>query len=336
MSLKHQFDLRKQGKKHTCPGGSRVLLSSDTMKTLHGMALASLVLKKGGVREPHWHPNASELAYCIEGRALVTMFSPRNTLDTFTLEKGEVAYFPRGYIHHIENIALSESKFLLAYDHDSPEDFDLTASVASMPVHVLASTFNGGEALFQKIKKRRKDTFISLKKRIAKLPPSGPNPNKFNLERINPQIDTSGGYAKIANMDSFPKLEHLALFSLRVYKNGIREPHWHPNSTELNYVIQGKARVTILSPGGKPEVCDLHPGQGSMIPAGYFHAIENLGEEELFMTIFFNNPNPDDIGLSGALSSYSKETLASIFSVEPKFFGKLAHYTEDRMIVSGR
>jgi hypothetical protein len=28
-----------------------------------------------GLREPHWHPNANELTYCLTGEALVTIFS---------------------------------------------------------------------------------------------------------------------------------------------------------------------------------------------------------------------------------------------------------------------
>lgn len=335
MASKHQFDLKKSGTKNVCPGGSRVLLTSRVMKSLKGMAIASLVLKKGGVREPHWHPNASELAYCIQGKALVTVFSPRNARDTFTLEEGEIAYFPRGYIHHIENLSHGESSFVIAYNHDNPEDLDLSASINSMSVHVLSSTFSGDKALFQKLKKHGKDTFISKRKTIAKSPLSGANRYKLNLERINPQINAEGGNAKIANSLNFPGLQSLCLYNLRVYKNGIREPHWHPNATELNYVITGKAKITILSPGGKIETMELSPGQGSVIPAGYFHSIENTGSGELHMAVYFNNIAPEDIGLSGAMSAYSNDTLASIFAIDSKAFAGFHQFTEDRMIVSG-
>ncbi len=53
------------------------------------------------------------------------------------------------------------------------------------------------------------------------------------------------------------------------------------------------------------------------------------------MTVYFNNASPDDIGLSGALSAYSKEMLGSLFSVDSQFFKELHHFQEDRMIVSG-
>jgi oxalate decarboxylase len=310
------------------------MCSSSSFPFMRNMALATITLKRGGVREPHWHPNADELTYCVSGRALITMFSPENNVDTFTLSAGEIVYFPKGYIHHIENIHPGESRFILSYDHHSPEDLDLSQSIGSMSARVLNCTFGGPRKAFQLLKRRGKDTFISQRKTIETLSDKR-NPNKFNLEKTRPQIETSGGSAKIANKSYFHALEHLAMFSLRISKQGIREPHWHPNATELNFVIQGKARLTILSPTGQIDTFELYQNQGSIIPAGYFHHIENIGTKELHMSVFFNNALPDDIGLSGALSVYSPKTLGSIFGLSPNFFSKLHHFDEDRMIVTG-
>lgn len=334
MAARHKFDLRKNGSLQQCPGGYRCLVSAKTFAPFHNMALAIIELKKGGLREPHWHPNADEMTYCAEGKALITLFSPGNQCDTFTLSAGEVVYFPKGYIHHIENIHPKKSRFILCYNHNQPEDLDLSAAVGSMSAHVLASTFSAPKELFERIKKGAKDAFISRRKTVAKFA-STPNYHKLDLERIHPQIDTPGGLARIANHTNFPALEHLALFSLRVVKGGVREPHWHPNATELNFVVRGKARLTILSPSGDIDTFELTQGQGSIIPAGYFHHIENLSPSELHMTVFFSNSLPNDIGLSGALSAYSKEVLASLFSVEPKLFTHLQKFQVDRMIVTG-
>lgn len=62
-----------------------------------------------------------------------------------------------------------------------------------------------------------------------------------------------------------------------IKKRWVREPHWHPNATELNFVLKEKARLTIFSPGGLKDTFDLEQNQGSVIPAGYFHHIENMG-----------------------------------------------------------
>jgi oxalate decarboxylase len=46
--------------------------STDNFPILDTWAMAAFLvrLKKGGVLEPHWHPNAAELAYCISGRSM--------------------------------------------------------------------------------------------------------------------------------------------------------------------------------------------------------------------------------------------------------------------------
>lgn len=316
--------------KRDYPGGSRWMVNGS----LCNMAFAVLALQKNGVREPHWHPNADEMGYCAEGEAVITVFSPENKRDTFVLREGDVFYIPKGYIHHIENVSGGESRFILAYDHSMPQDLDLSECIGSMSAHVLSATFSSDKKAFEGLKKKAKDVFIFQKKKSVH-PTSFSSSHLFHLEQIEPQIATKGGLARIANSKNFSLLKHLALFSLRIFKEGIREPHWHPNATELNYVVSGKARLTILSPGGKKDSFELVKGQGSVIPAGFFHHIENIGPSELHMTVYFNHETPDDIGLSGALSVYSDEVLASLFSMDIAFFAKLQKFQKDRMIVCG-
>jgi hypothetical protein len=40
-------------------------------------------------------------------------------------------------------------------------------------------------------------------------------------------------------------------FSLRIGDKGMREPHWHPRTAEMGYVLEGRARMTVLSPAGR-------------------------------------------------------------------------------------
>jgi oxalate decarboxylase len=96
------------------------------------------------------------------------------------------------------------------------------------------------------------------------------NPHKFNLEGIPPQVQTAGGTVALGNANTFPILNGLACYSLRLKPNGIREPHWHPNAAELDYVIEGRARMTISSPGGSVDTFDVNPGQIVFIPPCIF------------------------------------------------------------------
>ena len=70
-------------------------------KTITGVVLD---LEPGALRELHWHPNADEWQYVIEGKVSVTLFGSHGRYRTETLEKGDVGYIPQGYGHSIENV----------------------------------------------------------------------------------------------------------------------------------------------------------------------------------------------------------------------------------------
>ena len=76
MSSIHTFNLEAIKPQAIRNGGTRAMANQNNFAMLNGMALYSLRLEGGGIREPHWHPNAAELDYCLSGRALMTIFSP--------------------------------------------------------------------------------------------------------------------------------------------------------------------------------------------------------------------------------------------------------------------
>ncbi len=330
----HSFSFRNMKPQKVYPNGSRILLSSNELPLLQRISLSILKIAPRCAREPHWHPNADEMTYCVKGKALVTIFSPKNEHSTFTIDQGEMFYVPKGYFHSILNLTNEEAEFIIVFSNNLPEDLNLSDCMNAMPVHVMSATFGGATSLFEKIHDK-KNIFASGPVDEKPGLPSIPSHFKINVEKINPQIITPGGSAKIANKYSFPILEELALFSLRIKGRGVREPHWHPNASELNYVLTGRAKLTILSPGGELDTFEIGPGEGSYIPMSYYHYIESVSDEELHMTVFFTNSAPTDIGISGALSSYSNEQLAAVFGVKPEDFKDLKRYQEDVLVVVG-
>ena len=73
------------------------------------------------------------------------------------------------------------------------------------------------------------------------------SPHTFKLDSIPPQLSNSAGSRTFANTDNFPILSgwSMAVYLLRLKKDGIREPHWHPNASELAYCVSGRAQMTI-------------------------------------------------------------------------------------------
>ena len=321
--------------------GTRTMANVDNFPILSGLGIALLRLAKGGVREPHWHPNASELSYCISGRADMTIFSPGNNHDTFTINPGEMTYVPKGYIHDIQNVGDDEAKFVVVFNNERPQDLGISGSLGWMTNRVLDATFGiKSPGLFDRLNYRgQQDVIIGPKLAVvspANYAVSIPNAHKFNLEAIPPQIQTAGGTVALGNANYFPILNGLALYSLRFKPSGIREPHWHPNAAELDYVIDGKARMTIFSPDGTGDTFEVGPGQIVFIPPAYFHYIENTDPvNTTHFAVFFNHERPEDTGISGALSSYSNEVLASVFNSDPASFNTLPRLEQDVFLVSG-
>jgi oxalate decarboxylase len=114
------------------------------------------------------------------------------------------------------------------------------------------------------------------------------------------------------------------------------EPHTHPNAAELNYVIHGKVRFTVFGTSGQVAISGIGKGQVFVVPAGYFHYLENpynMGGGTV--ASFFNNENPEFIGIAGGLSSYSNEILGSVFNKDSRFFSTLPRIQKNVFIASG-
>jgi oxalate decarboxylase len=341
----HTFNLEGIKPQAVCNGGTRSIANADNFNILKGMSLYSLHLDKGGVREPHWHPNAVELGYCLTGRAIMTIFSPGAGHDTFTVDAGEIVFVPRGYLHHIENIYEGETKFAIAFNHERPEDIGISGAAGSMADRVLGYTFAVDSQYFSKFKRRPHDILITSKESVTTTTTTVtttykgkiPNRHKFNLKDIPPVVQTKGGTASFATANNFEILYGLACAILTLKPNGIREPHWHPNTAELDYVISGRARMTIFGPGDSVDTFDVGPGEIVFIPPAYFHYIENIDtDDDMQFAIFFNHERPEDLGISGSFGAYSNEILASVFGVQPTtLLNSIPKYQEDLFIVTG-
>lgn len=336
MAQLHHFQLNKTPPQKLYEDGSRIDATQENFPALKGMALSYLTLKANGVREPHWHPNANELSYCIEGRALMTIFSPGGGHDTFIIEPGTLSFVPMGYLHHIQNLGDTPVKMLLCFNHEVPEELNLSSTLAMIPQAALGATFGLDPSFFKNMNPSLKPLFIGKYSQEVPLELAWQNNRfKMNIEGIQPQIKNKGGSVRLSNQSLMPTLEGLTMYSLKLDARGVREPHWHPNAHELNYLIKGRARISLLSPGEQVDAFAMEPGDISFLPKGYYHYIENTGDDPVQFAVFFNHAMPSDIGLSGSLGAYSNELLADLFKVPSSYFNPLPKYQDDLFVVAG-
>ena len=82
-----------------------------------------MTLEPGALRELHWHANAAEWAYVIEGRCRVTTIDPQNQCEIVDFGPGDVWYFPRGHGHSIQGLGPGACMFVLVFDNGYFSEF---------------------------------------------------------------------------------------------------------------------------------------------------------------------------------------------------------------------
>ncbi len=336
MSSHHLLKLSKLSPNEKTEGGSRIKASKKNFPALEGVSLYKLSLAPHGIREPHWHANAEELGYCLSGEALVSLYHTGDTKATFLVNQGEVFYIPSGALHSIENVGGGIAELILYFSHEEPEDFALSTTISMFSDSVLGNTWNTKKEVFHSLPRFTKNRFATIKHSPAVIPDDArySTPYRYSLESAQPLLINEGGSARMARQNVWPIVKNQALYSLRLTGQGMREPHWHPETAELGYVEKGRGRMIILSPSGKVDTYIMEEGDIYFIPKAYPHHIENLSNEELHILIFFDQAMPKDIGFTGSVRSYPSSSLASVMDTTPEFFSHLPKYYADLFIVN--
>jgi oxalate decarboxylase len=112
---------------------------------------------------------------------------------------------------------------------------------------------------------------------------------------------------------------------LQIVPQGLREPHWHPNTSELNYCVSGRAQIGLVAPNGGVQTFAVEPGTIAFIPPNWFHYIANVTDDPLEFLVFFVNAEAKapHIDLSQTFSYFPPEVLAASFGVDPAEFANL-------------
>jgi len=307
MAGTHVFHLGQLKPQFSSALGSRTAVTRENFPILERMSLYRLVLNQGAFREPHWHPNAHELGYCLKGSLLVTIFGNGNARNSFTIDAGEMFFVPSGFVHAIENIGAATAEVFICFSHENPEDFGVSGSVGCMSLEVMGNTWGLKASELSGLTRSVDDIVIGKVAEPAKVTDfeRRPCPYKFSVEEQTPPgINTPYGGAKLARGATWAILKDLSMFSLRIKGTGMREPHWHPETAEMGYVINGRARMTVRGPTTSVETYMLEAGDMYFIPRAYPHHIENLGNDVTHFLVFFDQATGGDIGYTGGLSAF--------------------------------
>jgi oxalate decarboxylase len=146
----HRYRLLAQPPHSIHQGGREWRVDSSRFpiaKTITGVVLD---LDPGALRTLHWHPNADEWQYIVEGTVSVTLFGSHGRYRIEQLQQGDVGYIPQGYGHSIENVGGDAARILIGLNAGIYQSIDLSQWIAGNPVDVLATNFGQPPELFGK------------------------------------------------------------------------------------------------------------------------------------------------------------------------------------------
>jgi oxalate decarboxylase len=124
------------------PGGTMKIVSAKEFPASATISGALIDLAPGGLREPHWHPNAAEWFYILDGQLELTLFGSQGRARTEAFASGDVGYIPQGYGHYLQNTGSGHCRILLGFNDGAYQQISLSGWLAANPRQLVASNFN--------------------------------------------------------------------------------------------------------------------------------------------------------------------------------------------------
>jgi len=141
--------------KRTKSGEVRIV-DSNTFK-VSTTAMAMVTVHPGGLRELHWHPNAAEWQYYIEGKGRMTVVDTGNKARTMDFQAGDVGYVEKTLLHYIENTGDTDLTFLEMFKSSFYQDLSLSEWLTHTPPELVMAHLNIDRATLDAIPK---DSFV--------------------------------------------------------------------------------------------------------------------------------------------------------------------------------
>ena len=132
-------------------GGEARVVDSRNFPAAKNIAAAMLTIKPGGMRELHWHPNASEWQYYIAGQGRMTVFAPVGSGRTMDFKANDVGYVPPLAGHYVENTGDTDLVVLEMFKAHEFVDVSLNNWIRHLPPEMVTSHLGLDAASIQSI-----------------------------------------------------------------------------------------------------------------------------------------------------------------------------------------
>jgi oxalate decarboxylase len=137
----HRYPLGAQQPKIIPGGGTQRVVTQVEFPIAKTITGSVFEIEPGGLREMHWHPNADEWQYFIQGKAELGVFLAEGHFVKENLSAGDVGYVPMGAGHYIKNTGVDTLIMLLGFNSGHYEAIDLSTWLSGNPGDLLQGNF---------------------------------------------------------------------------------------------------------------------------------------------------------------------------------------------------
>ena len=280
-----------------------------------------MFLDAGASRELHWHSLADEWAFVIAGRCQTVVLSPEGTSEINDFGPGDLWYFPKGHGHAIQTIGDAPCHFILVFNdgEESPEfgTFGITDWISVTPKGWLAQNFAMPAERFDAFPKGEvylQAGPVLLPAEALEAPWPRASTHRFALSAERAAVrEFAGGSFRLATVAEWPVSSQMCGGLIEIRPGEMLGLHWHPNSSEWNYVLAGRAQVSLFGARGRGDVAEFAPGDVAYFPRGYGHAIRNTGAEPLRIVQVWDSGRFEEITLAGMIRHAPPRLVSASF-----------------------
>jgi oxalate decarboxylase len=246
-----------------------------------------------------------------------------------------VWYFPKGWQHYFHGVDPDVGCTALFWFDTSDVNIDITHTLAELPPDIVSASLGGmPEDLVKNL------TYPLYDPEDGEVPPFGihhgnlSNTPKeackgdnghgpyhgslkhwpmFPMKGVTPNVAPGGAEYQVKN-DVFPATRTMSGGVLELEEGAIREIHWHPDSEEQHYVLEGKVEVTVYgiyqdTRDKVKEKFTISKGDVGIVPINYIHYIKAVGGPAKLVATF-NAPSWESQTLSQTLLTTPKHVMA--------------------------
>jgi oxalate decarboxylase len=136
-------------------GGEVRVIDSRNFPVSKDIAAAHVIVHPGGLRELHWHQNADEWQYYLQGKGRMTVFFNGGKARTADFNAGDVGYVPRTFGHYVENTGDTDLIFLEMFKAGQFQDLSLSDWISHTPPELVMAHLNISQETLKTIPKRK-------------------------------------------------------------------------------------------------------------------------------------------------------------------------------------